>query len=245
MISTLKNIFFPKRCISCGELLPAISKIGDDERVMCGVCRGKWEAEKNVRCRRCGKHLYECRCSKDILFRNGVRTQLCLVKYRPKKEDCVANKLIYSMKRKNDELVFSFVSEQLSRPLLKYAIDSEIGPDDIVITYIPRSRRQIRLHGYDHAKKLASLMAATVSLEAKTLILRAGKSTEQKYLTRAERIENVRGVFAFAKDADVRGKTVFVVDDVITSGASMSECASVLFENGATEVVAISLASAK
>ena len=245
MISLLKNIFFPKKCPACRRILPAISKTADDERVLCNVCRGKWEAEKNVKCSRCGKRLHECVCAKDYLWTNGVRAQLKLVRYRPKFSDCVANKLIHSMKRNNDELVFAFVSEQLTRPLLKYVIDRDIDMGRAVITYVPRSRRQIKRYGYDHAEKLASLIAKTLSLEAESLIVRIGKSTEQKYLNRSERVANVRGTFSLRDDSDVRGKIVFIVDDVITSGASMVECASVLLENGAADIVAVSLAATK
>ena len=245
MISLLKNIFFPKRCPACRQILPVISKTADEERVLCAACRGKWEVEKNAKCSRCGKHLYDCTCAKEYLWINGVRTQLKLARYRPKSPDCVANKLIHSMKRNNDELVFGFVSEQLARPLVKYVVDNEIDLERVIITYVPRSRRQIIRYGYDHAEKLATLVARALSLEAQPLLVRVGKSTEQKYLKRSERIANVRGAFAPEDNIDVRAKIIFIVDDVITSGASMIECASVLYDCGAAGVVAVSLASAK
>ena len=245
MIDVIKNIFFPKRCPGCRELMPAISKVAGDERVLCGVCRAKWEAEKNARCKRCGRHLYECRCSKDLLWKSGVRHQLKLVRYRPGDNDCVANSLIHSMKRNNNELVFAFVAEQLGRVLTKYIIENDMDMGNTIITYVPRNERQIKLHGYDHAKKLASLLADTVSLEAKPLLVRCKRSTEQKYLNRAQRIENVRGAFAVARDTNLRGKTVFVVDDVVTSGASMAECASCLRGKGAENIIAVSFASTK
>ncbi len=245
MLETLKNIFFPKRCAACGELLPAISKVFDSERILCGVCRGKWETEKNAKCSICGKYLSECKCSKDHLWQNGVRTHLKLVRYRPGIPDCVANKLIHSMKRNNDMLIFVFAAEQLSRMLAKYILENDIDVGNVIITYVPRSRRQVRLHGYDHAKKLAMLIASSLSLEMKTLIVRCGKSTEQKYLNKSERVANVRGAFSLAKDVNVRGKTVFIVDDVVTSGASMAECAGVLREKNPADIVALSLAATK
>ncbi len=245
MINTLKNILFPKKCVSCGMILPAISDLSGEERVLCGACRGKWEAEKNVRCKKCGKHFYECRCPKDHLFGRGVRVQLKLARYRPGDVDCVANKIIHRMKRKNDSFVFDFAAEQLSRPFFRYVIEKDLDVGDIAVTYVPRSKRSVAVYGYDHARVLAEKMAALASLEAKPFIVRKGKSTEQKQLSKAERIENVKGAFGAAKDIDIRGKTVFVVDDVITSGASMAECAEILRSFGAGDVVALCVASTK
>ena len=153
--------------------------------------------------------------------------------------------MIHRLKRKNDAYLFDFAAEQLGRPFLRYVIEKDIDAADIAVTFVPRNRTSVARYGYDHAEQLALRIAASVSLEAKPYIQRTGRSIEQKSLSRAERIKNVSGAFVLAKDADVRGKTVFVVDDVITSGASMAECAHVLFEAGAADVVAVSLAATK
>lgn len=239
------NTFFPKKCAFCGTILPVISNTASGERVLCAPCRGKWESEKGARCRYCGKRMFECRCAKDLLHKCGVRTHLKLVRYRPGDAECVANRIVYALKRKNDAFVFAFAAEQLSRPFLKYVTEKNIDADDVVITYVPRLPRQVKRYGYDQAKILASLVAGGVSLEACELIERVGKSREQKELTKAERVANVAGAFAAASDADLRGKTVFIVDDVVTSGASMAACAEVLREMGADDIVALSLASTK
>lgn len=241
----LANTFFPKKCASCGTILPVISNTAAGERVLCAPCRGKWEREKGARCRYCGKRMFECRCTKDLLFKCGVRTHIKLVRYRPADRECAANGIIYDLKRKNDAFVFAFAAEQLGRPFLKYVTEKNVDADDVVITYVPRLPRQVKKYGYDQAKVLASLLAGGVSLEARELIKRVGKSREQKNLTKTERVANVAGAFAAASDADLRGKTVFLVDDVVTSGASMAACAEVLRGMGADDIVALSIASTK
>ena len=66
MKNLFANTFFPKKCAFCGTLLPAVSKISGVEKVLCAPCRGKWETEKNALCRRCGKRVSECRCTKEL-----------------------------------------------------------------------------------------------------------------------------------------------------------------------------------
>lgn len=245
MKNIFANTFFPKKCAFCGRILPAISKISGEERVLCAPCRGKWETEKNAPCRRCKKRICECRCPKDLLWKSGVRTHLKVAFYRPGDEECVANKLVHTMKYKNDAYVFSFAAEQLGRAFLRYVVEKDIDAGDIVMTYVPRLDRSVKKYGYDHAKLLASIIAKSVSLEAAKLIKRVGKSTEQKYLTKSERVANVEGVFEAESAVDLKGKTVFLVDDVVTSGASMGACAKILRESGAENVVALSFAATK
>ena len=69
------------------------------------------------------------------------------------------------------------------------------------------------------------------------------KSVQQSALKFHERYENVKGMYAFNKRYSdcIKGKTVLVVDDVITSGATLSECAKVLKKNGASRVYGLAL----
>lgn len=244
MINEIKNLLFPKRCVSCGTILPAVSKLLGEERVLCGACRGKWEAEKGSHCRRCGKRYSECRCANHLLCSHGVKVHLKLASYRAS-SDSVANKMIHRMKRKNDTYLFDFVSEQLGRPLLRYVIEKDIDADSVVITYVPRNSASVAKYGYDHAYLIAERIASSVSLEVSSVIERVKRSTEQKRLSRAQRLENVKGVFELIPDTDMSDKTVFIIDDVVTSGASMAQCAKVLYEAGARDVVAVSVVATK
>ncbi|MDE1152301.1 MAG: ComF family protein [Micavibrio sp.] len=75
-------------------------------------------------------------------------------------------------------------------------------------------------------------------------LLRLRATVPQKGLSRAKRLENVRGAFALNPRYahDIAGKTVMLVDDVFTSGATLNECARVLKKNGAARVFILTLA---
>lgn len=77
-----------------------------------------------------------------------------------------------------------------------------------------------------------------------TLLLRTRETTAQSGLTRAERLRNLRGAFAMEplRAAAVQGRRIVLVDDVMTSGASLFAAAQVLRTGGAAHITAIVLA---
>jgi ComF family protein len=79
---------------------------------------------------------------------------------------------------------------------------------------------------------------------APELLVRRRRTRSQGHLSRLQRAENVRGAFAMKPGADVAGKRVLLVDDVLTTGATIEACARVLKRAGATTVDVLTLARA-
>jgi predicted amidophosphoribosyltransferase len=75
-------------------------------------------------------------------------------------------------------------------------------------------------------------------------LFRARPTRPQVELNGEERVRNVAGAFALRRPAEVVSRKIVLVDDVFTSGATMNECASVLKEAGAAQVIACTLARA-
>jgi ComF family protein len=76
------------------------------------------------------------------------------------------------------------------------------------------------------------------------LLIRGRRTPSQGHRTRIQRAENVRGAFRVRGKVDVTGKSVLVIDDVLTSGATVEECARVLRRAGAARVYVLTLARA-
>lgn len=115
-----------------------------------------------------------------------------------------------------------------------------------IITWVPLSERRRKKRGYDQAMLLA--MAAALNLDdvAVELLWKTTDVPAQSSLGGAEkRRANISGVYAVADEELVRGRRVLVIDDIITTGSTLSECAKTLRLSGATEVVCCTLARSR
>ena len=119
----------------------------------------------------------------------------------------------------------------------------EIKPD--VITWVPLGRRRLKERGFDQAQELAVTMGGELALPVEPLLMKQRDTGRQSDLTRPEqRKANVLGVYELRFGAAVRGRRILLVDDVVTSGSTLSACAKVLVEAGAEEVYCVTLAQA-
>lgn len=112
-----------------------------------------------------------------------------------------------------------------------------------VISWIPLSRKRLRYRGYDQARLIAEEIAKNTGLPCRQL-LRKIKDNGAQSLTRdaKQRRDNVAGVYALCEKTDVSGMRILLVDDVVTTGSTMSEAARVLRRAGAKAVYGASLA---
>lgn len=111
----------------------------------------------------------------------------------------------------------------------------ENGLRGSVLTWVPARRADIRRRGYDHAAVLAQGLGRTLGLEARPLLRRTGSAQDQAGLTAAQRRGNLERVFTAEKTMD----SVVLVDDVITTGATLGACAKALLTAGAQGVEAV------
>jgi predicted amidophosphoribosyltransferase len=101
-----------------------------------------------------------------------------------------------------------------------------------LVTWVPGNRAEARRRGYDHAEVLARLVAARLGLPARRLIDLNAPKADQTGLTRAQRRENPKDAFVAR---EVHGQVV-LVDDVMTTGATICACAGALRRAGAAGV---------
>ena len=114
-----------------------------------------------------------------------------------------------------------------------------------VLTWVPLSRRRLRKRGYDQAELLAREVSVVLGLDAVQLLYKNRDNKAQSLTGDAKsRRENVRGVYSVADPAGIEGKSILLVDDIITTGATLAECRDLLLRAGASEVRAVTFARA-
>lgn len=112
-----------------------------------------------------------------------------------------------------------------------------------LVSWVPLSARSLRARGFDQARLLAEHVAAAFEMEPVALLGKRDRVERQSAIQDpARRRANVLGAFSLLDGVEVRGRRILLVDDIFTTGATLSECARVLRTAGCAGVVAVTLA---
>jgi ComF family protein len=130
-----------------------------------------------------------------------------------------------------------WLGETLSDPRLR-------GRQFDLLVPVPLHPARERERGFNQAALLAELLAQNTALPVRALLERIRYTTTQTAYDRSERMENLRDAFRLRKNRDVRGLHVLLIDDVLTTGSTLSECARILKRGGALSVYAATAARA-
>ncbi len=156
--------------------------------------------------------------------------------------------LVYSGNVRRAILRFKFRDRaDFARPLAAFAADEVrrrfAGRYDVV-TWAPVSRERRRERGYDQAMLLAEAVAERLGTVAVSTLEKTRHTDPNSSLGSEERAKNVRGAYRTTDPELVAGKRVLLIDDVVTTGATMRECARALRAAGASEVLGAAVAAA-
>ena len=138
-----------------------------------------------------------------------------------------------------------FAALLLQSPGLAQVFD-ELGPEDWLLP-IPLSAERLQARGFNQAWELCAALARQTRTSARPdarLLLRVRHTRPQSQLKRPERLANVKGAFQVdpLRAAELRDRRVVLVDDVMTSGASLYSAARALRDAGAAHITAVVLA---
>lgn len=219
---TLLDLIFPKRCVSCLQFGAYIcsrcfSQIEYIRGPVCPVCqRQAVGGGTHPGCRnryRLDGLVVMCR------YRGPIRKAIVQVKY----------KWVYDLER----IFADLIADNLWRFDL---------PKNLVLVSVPLHSKRKKWRGFNQAETLARLLAKSLGMPFADILIRVIDTKTQVGLKRDERRKNVVGAFSIKEGTKVRGKTILLVDDVYTSGATMGECCRVLKKAGAKEVWGMAVA---
>jgi ComF family protein len=149
----------------------------------------------------------------------------------------VLHQFKYGKQRHLRHPIAQWLRESLGDPRLR-------GRHFDVIVPVPLHPARERERGFNQAALIAELLADSAAVAARPVLERIRYTTTQTAYDRAERMENLHGAFRLRKNRDVRGLHVLLIDDVLTTGSTLSECARVLRASGAVSVHAATAARA-
>lgn len=209
-----------------------------EEHALCKSCREEYDNTLRRNCSICARPLYECDCTNVYLDSHYVHKLIKVFRYRIS-EEAAANSLLYRLKRDNRADVVDFLAEELASSIITSVKD----PEKYIYTSVPRRRDATVKYGIDHAALLARATARKLGAKYQKLLISKAKAAQKKAKDRYERIQNAN--FKLRKKSNaVIGNNVIIIDDIVTTGASMGASAMLLKSAGAKRILGATLAIA-
>ncbi|HEX4380552.1 MAG TPA: ComF family protein [Candidatus Acidoferrum sp.] len=244
------SVFFPGGCRLCERLLIRASRLP-----ICEECLGSFPALPARVCAVCGSPALAASTLHGSAGEigdddgAGVEARTCLAcRERKYRFECARSYAAY-----RGVLVRAVVLLKFERiePLAAYfgdrlaSIAKREGFIGDIVVPVPLHRVRERERGFNQAELIAREVAKRVGLPFKPVLLTRTKARPDKHiLSNEERWRIVRGAFATRPGSQVDNKRVLLVDDVMTTGATLDACAKALLEAGARSVIGLTVARA-
>jgi competence protein ComFC len=218
-LSALADLFYPERCVGCER------RASD---VLCRTCFDTLPRVGSPVCGRCGLPTafatFVCEECKNVDF--GFQSARAPLKY-----DGVGKQVVHALKYRG----YKRVVGRLAAPLMLQVVGE--GHFDAVVP-VPLHSSRLRKRGFNQAELLARGVAEKMKATVSDTLEVVRGTRDQVELSAAQRRANVAGAYTATKP--LRGK-ILLIDDVFTTGATMSACAGTMVRAGAKEVHALSL----
>jgi len=230
------DLLFPEEgvCFYCDKYYEDVK-----EDHICSDCRDKLVFIKD-KCPTCGKPMHSSSISDKCSY--CVDNTFYFTKaFSPLEFTGHLRDAVYRFKFQSKPYMYKSFGELMVR-----AIENEnIGPIDLIVP-VPLHRRRRAERGYNQSELLAKYISSklNIPLDYKNLIRM--KSTKlQTKLSRNERQKNIKNAFSVKDKGVFMNKRILLVDDIFTTGATVNECSKTLLENGAREVIVVTIATGK
>lgn len=187
-------------------------------------------------------------CSKQLKLRKANICDSCFNKqslssaqWATDFEDPLSSYLIKSLKFNNLYESAKPIGKALSHTFSKTIKLNQTKSERIIVTAIPTANRRVRQRGWDQAKLIAKAFAKDQNLIYKSLLVRSS-SFDQIGATKNQRREASKKFFKPTRLSLIKGSTIILVDDVLTTGSTLNAAAKILKAAGAKEVHGLAFA---
>lgn len=215
------SIIAPHLCLGCGD---------EGGRLLCEACAQDL-APVPSRCYRCKAVTQDYAVCQRCTAATPLRQVVVFTHHKG-----LAKELVHHMKYERAQAGIHEAAALMGEGL-RYL------PPDVLLAYVPTATSRIRSRGYDHAARLVKRLAKASGFPVQTCLVRLGQA-HQVGANRAERQRQLKGAFRVVRADQFRGRHVVLVDDVLTTGATLESAAQALKRAGAKRVSAVVFAQA-
>ncbi|MCI5656309.1 MAG: ComF family protein [Candidatus Pseudoruminococcus sp.] len=194
---------------------PYCLKLINRGELECAECRSEFPKEPYIRTLPSGN-----KCVSAFMYDSKVREALTRYKFRGKRE----------------------FYKSFGAILANVVADGEIIAD--IVTSVPLSKKRLRVRGYNQSELIARELAKILELDYAETLIKCCDNLEQHTLNHDVRAENIIGVYKVIDKINLQGKKILLIDDIVTTGYTLSECCRVLSESENINITCATLATA-
>ena len=246
-VSKSLQLVFPPTCFGCGDALNFLSNDPGNQRVpfskrrsqelWCTTCHSELCGDLIDRCYTCAATVHpsnpygnHCPLCNDLNVR--FERAISIGDYRGKLQE-----LVIQLKREKSDALAVQLGRLIAEQMDKFDVPADRQDSIDYLAPIPTHWTRRLKRGFHASAVIAEGVSQRTGIPTKTNLLRCNKSTEkQGTLSNTARFDNMRGAFKVSKTIDLENKSVMIVDDVMTSGATINAAASALKQAGAAKI---------
>ena len=244
--NTALDILFPPVCFGCKNHLE------NRDKFICDGCLASIKINNTLFCPVCQARLPENKrvCSHGLKKTDEFPYLLAAA---ASYDDKIVRDLIHSYKYEYFDKLSSVLGAVLAAYLDSVIKNSKLEIKNFSVTYIPLHLFRERTRGFNQSKLLAEIIAEKFNLEIIGALQRVRNNPPQAKISKNNRAQtknhgkrqkNISNAFEIAASGKISGKNIILVDDVYTSGATISEAAKILKRHGANKIIALVVARA-
>ncbi len=227
ILKHIKNIvlwlFLTEHCKYCNTLI-------DKDEEICSDCRKNLPIIDGERCRFCGAGKERCGCKKHHMGYDGITSPFYY-------EDGI-KKGIQQLKFNGKEHIAYHLTKNMTKSVKSDFADLQFD----FICFVPFTSMQKIRRNYNQSELLAEHLSKMLNIPLKRILVKLFETDTQHSKNIRNRRGNVFGVYDVKDGADVRDKTILLVDDIKTTGSTLDECAWILKIRGAKAVYCVTAA---
>ncbi len=237
LASGLLHLVFAPRCLGCG------GATGDPDALVCGRCRARLAPPPPPLCPRCGfprlrtGRRHGATCQECAEWPAGLRAARSAALLR-----APADALVHQLKYRGWRALAGPMAERMAA----VPLPSDVAGETRLVVPVPTSPARLRERGYNQAGLLADSLATRTGRTVSRALARGRAASSQTTLQPAARLANVAGAFHpdVGVQADIQREHLLLVDDVLTTGATVTACTEALITAGARCVSVLTFARA-
>ena len=216
-------MLLPRVCVSCDRLLSRI-----ESGIVCNLCWSRLPALPSPQCQRCGHPISVGSCTWCPLLPPFVRAarSVCWMPVEP------ASSIVHALKYEGWSKVADEIGERMSR----LSWPQDVVEERAALVPVPLASARKRQRGYNQSALIARALGRRWRIPVwEDVVRRSRETASQTRLTPEQRLANVAGSFVTGDRQleTMRGAHVMIVDDVVTTAATLNTCAKVIYDAGA------------